>query len=164
MPSGVFKRSVEHRRKIGLATASRRGERASGYRTGTTRRGRYHLTLKPNHRFRDKNGYVFTHRLVYDDSHNCCLLPWVDIHHKDENPLNNNWYNLQPMMRGDHGRQHNTKYSDDHRCVQCGSSRTFIRRDGTKEWSNGMCHKCQNRINARKRRMKKKLLTDLHSS
>jgi len=30
------------------------------------------------------------------------LLPWVHIHHKDGNTLNNVWYNLQPLTKPQH--------------------------------------------------------------
>ena len=36
------------------------------------------------------------------------LETWEDVHHKDENPLNNNIDNLQVLSHGDHTRLHKT--------------------------------------------------------
>jgi hypothetical protein len=55
-----------------------------------------------DHRFANSKGYIKKHRLVYEESRNCCLLPWADCHHKDGNKLNNIWYNLQPFSIGQH--------------------------------------------------------------
>jgi len=69
----------------------------------TTGRFRRHgRVYKPNHHFADYAGYVQEHRLVVEEQWNCCLLPWADVHHRDEDIQNNVWYNLWPMMRAQH--------------------------------------------------------------
>ena len=46
------------------------------------------------------------HRLVYEDHHNCTLLPDTDIHHIDGDKLNNDIDNLQAISHSDHSREH----------------------------------------------------------
>jgi hypothetical protein len=87
---------------------------------------------RPDHPQADKNGYVLRSRLVYEESHNCCLLPWALIHHRDKNPLNDVWYNLLAVWRGQHNTIHlkgTTKYDHTSRsCIDCGSKTTHIDR------------------------------------
>lgn len=40
------------------------------------------------------------------------LLPNEEVHHKDENPLNNDIGNLQVRIHGEHQAEHSTKYHD----------------------------------------------------
>ena len=40
------------------------------------------------------------------------LLPGEEVHHKDENPLNNNIDNLEVRFHGEHQAEHSTKYHD----------------------------------------------------
>lgn len=40
------------------------------------------------------------------------LLPNEEVHHKDENPLNNNISNLEVRLHGEHQAEHSTKYHD----------------------------------------------------
>lgn len=40
------------------------------------------------------------------------LLPNEDVHHKDENPLNNTLGNLEIRIHGEHQAEHSTKYRD----------------------------------------------------
>jgi HNH endonuclease len=61
----------------------------------------------------DKKGYIRLsrglkmHRVIYEQWYDCCLLPWIDIHHIDGNKQNNRIENLQPMKHSDHGKLHN---------------------------------------------------------
>ena len=59
----------------------------------------------------DKDGYlriningkrILLHRLIYEDEYNCCLLPYVVLHHIDKNIYNNFIENLEPMYRDQH--------------------------------------------------------------
>ena len=69
----------------------------TGYKVTTTiRRG-----IDKEGRRKKYTGY---HRRVYEEYYNCCLLSYTDIHHKDENKLNNNISNLEPIY---HGSRHN---------------------------------------------------------
>jgi hypothetical protein len=113
----------------------------------------YMLIRRPDHPFADSKGYVFEHRLVYEESHNCYLLPWVHIHHKDGNRLNNVWYNLQPLTGGQHLRLELTgKWKVDMSgriCFACGSDKTRIQKRNNSNrpnwcFHNGkpLCNKC----------------------
>ena len=49
------------------------------------------------------------------------LLPNEEVHHKDENPLNNNLTNLEIVFHGEHQAKHATKYYDTTAvCSWCG--------------------------------------------
>jgi hypothetical protein len=91
----------------------------------------YFRVMKKGHPRADRNGYVFEHDIVYEESHNCCVLKWGAIHHRDGNKQNNVWYNLQGMMHGQHSRLSNTfpkKDMSGRRCSRCGSSKTVMYR------------------------------------
>jgi HNH endonuclease len=64
----------------------------------------YIRILKPDHHFTNNLGYVYEHRLIWEEYYNCCLLPVGMIHHingiKDDNRIEN----LQLMSRSDHGK------------------------------------------------------------
>lgn len=72
------------------------------YKGGRYTNGTYIRVLKRNHPKSGRYGYIFEHRLIYEESRNCCLLPWADIHHLDGNKHNNIWYNLQAMSHAKH--------------------------------------------------------------
>lgn len=57
----------------------------------------------------DEKGYLCigrknnrAHRRIYEEYYKCCLLSWIDLHHKDGDKLNNNITNLQPMTHSEH--------------------------------------------------------------
>lgn len=66
----------------------------------------YMLVKRRDHPFANNHGYVFEHRIVYEETYNCILMPWVTLHHKDGNKLNNVWYNLEHISRGKHSSVH----------------------------------------------------------
>lgn len=49
---------------------------------------------------------IRTHIHVFQQYHQCCMLPWGDIHHINENKLDNRIENLQGMMHGKHSSIH----------------------------------------------------------
>ena len=55
-----------------------------------------------------KNHKKRLHRLLYEDYHNCTLLPNAVIHHRDGNRLNNRKNNLELMDRATHVKLHHT--------------------------------------------------------
>lgn len=105
-------------------------------------------------KYKDKDGYILIrkpdsfryvgeHRLVYEESRNCCLLSWTDIHHMDGNRQNNIWYNLQPL---DHKR-HNIIDMSDRICAACGSNKTELNTTNNRQrWcflnNKLVCRKC----------------------
>ena len=77
-----------------------------GRRYREERGRRYILMWKPEHHFADHQGYVLEHRLVWEREYNAILLPWSNVHHRDNDSLNNVWYNLRAMMATEHSRFH----------------------------------------------------------
>lgn len=61
------------------------------------------------------------------------LLPNEDVHHKDENPLNNDLDNLEIKIHGEHQREHSTKYYDTTAiCAWCGKEFLWTGKDQRK--------------------------------
>lgn len=49
------------------------------------------------------------------------LEPYEDVHHKDNNPLNNELSNLELVLHGPHQKDHSQKYFDkEAKCDVCG--------------------------------------------
>jgi len=46
------------------------------------------------------------HRIIYEQHYNCCLLPFIEIHHVDGNSKNNNIENLMPVTTIEHYHIH----------------------------------------------------------
>lgn len=115
------KRSLEVREKI---SEGHKGDKAPWF-------GK-HLTMETKRKLSDsrkkngtlnKFGYRFIkvlredkpsrkrleHRAVYEEYYNCCLLNWVDIHHKNGNKLDNSIENLEPIAHGKHTILHKRK-------------------------------------------------------
>lgn len=68
--------------------------------------GGYMFELCPFHKKANPFGFVPQHRLVVERALNRYLLPREQIHHIDNNPLNNCIENLQILSRSDHLRLH----------------------------------------------------------
>jgi hypothetical protein len=49
------------------------------------------------------------HRIIYEKHHNCCLLPFIEIHHIDGNHNNNDITNLKPVTALEHYEIHLTQ-------------------------------------------------------
>lgn len=75
---------------------------------------------------KDKDGRYHTKsypRYVVENALNITLPDDVDVHHKDENPLNNDLGNLEIVKRGEHRSMHAKIYEDVViRCPQCGAA------------------------------------------
>ena len=80
----------------------------------------YRKIRKLDHPFKDCDGFVFEHRLVAEkyllNEENSIeidgkryLKPEYDVHHIDENRLNNDPINLQVLLKGKHKSYHNKK-------------------------------------------------------
>jgi hypothetical protein len=89
----------------------------------------------PEHYSSQKDGRVFEHVYFYEQYNKCCLLSWGLVHHIDGNKENNMPWNLQGMMRRDHGKLHNTnkhhrlgkhKNTLNRKCYLCKSNKTLI--------------------------------------
>lgn len=55
---------------------------------------------------KEGNKNKLLHRLVFEDFYQIKLSPKIIIHHYDENPLNNEIWNLIPMTREEHNATH----------------------------------------------------------
>lgn len=99
----------------------------------------YVYTHTKNKTRKYKYGLIRKHRLVYEEYYNCCLLPWIDIHHINGNKIDNRIENLEPLTRSDHNRKHNPRISsykpnssrprinsNDNICSICNSNKTYI--------------------------------------
>lgn len=111
----------------------------------------YELKLVPDHHFANCYGRVRNHRLVYEEYHKCCLLPWAEIHHIDKNKLNNNIDNLIILNTSDHCRLHNIKDMSNRKCSECGSDKTQWDKRGWFEWFDDKdegwyCRRCYKRL------------------
>lgn len=56
-----------------------------------------------------REGYELEHRLLMEQHLGRKLYEWEDVHHKDENKLNNSLDNLEVMPRGEHMSYHAKK-------------------------------------------------------
>lgn len=65
-------------------------------------------------------------KYVYETHYNITINTGYDVHHKDENPLNNEISNLELMEKSRHNRMHGLKQSSKYeeikkvKCVMCG--------------------------------------------
>ncbi len=121
----------------------------------------YKWIYDPKHHFADKDGYVAEHRYLYEQYHNCCLLPWVIIHHKNEIKTDNRLENLEVWNRSEHQNIHNPRkgYRKDlngRTCLECGSDKTFPSKNGQPHWcrhpitkAEWICETCYKRISRR---------------
>ena len=67
----------------------RRGELSYAWKGGRYIDSKGYVRIyKPNHH-RSYDRHVFEHVVKYEEYHNCCLLPWNVIHHRNGNKQNN---------------------------------------------------------------------------
>lgn len=89
----------------------------------------------------------YEHRLIYEEYHKCCVLPWIVVHHKNNKSKDNSIENLQLMTIPEHHSHHNKK-NPSRQCVKCGSTTTYTNpRTGRYKWygSNDKgwnCNRC----------------------
>lgn len=145
-----FKHSEETKVRFRL----RVGDKAGGWKGGRyiSSKG-YHYLYKPNHHFATKDGYVFEHRIVWEEYHNAVLLPWGDIHHRDHDKLNNKIENLDAMIHGKHTTLTNTKHFSNVCCHYCNDSKTYIKKNGKpmwyhdkNDWESFVCKQCYDKL------------------
>lgn len=113
MPTGIYKRTKYHRKrisdalkKIGHKPPTLTGKDSSNWKGGKIFRSGYIYILKPEHPNSGKQGYIAEHRLVMEKHLGRFLNKKETIHHIDGNQSNNILENLKLFAtRGKH-----TKY------------------------------------------------------
>jgi hypothetical protein len=130
------------------------------------KKGDYLLTYVPSHPKCHKSGHISLHRWIYEQYYNVCLLPYIDIHHKNGDTKDNRIENLIPITRSGHTIHHNKttrvytrKHTSDTRCSKCNKG-SYKRKDGTFQWYRNkegefICLNCYDKYIRKK---KKKLL------
>lgn len=58
--------------------------------------------------------YVLEHRIIWEQYHNACLLPWSHVHHRDGNKKNNDIDNLEGMTSIQHIKLHSPHKHPNH--------------------------------------------------
>lgn len=136
----------------------KRGTENSMYNNGRHVSKKYIYRNKPDHHFAHKNGMVYEHRLVYEEYYKCCLLPWGDIHHLNENKHDNRIENLQLLSKIDHNKLSQKNYFEKRRkeilkriCCICNNKTLFCKikqsylwfrnPKNTNEWLCNACYK-----------------------
>lgn len=130
----------------------------------------YIYTHTTNKTRTNKQGLIRKHRLVYEEYYNCCLLPWIHIHHINGNKTDNRIENLEPLTGSEHNRRHNPRIkrrgpgikkrnSDDNTCSICNSDKTYIDKRWDKPvWYRDdkdgvLCGKCYRKVRKLMRRL-----------
>lgn len=86
--------------------------------------------------------WLLEHRLVWEQSRDCCLTPWGDVHHlnvhnltPEENKLDNSPENLEGVMHSHHTIIHSTKDMSERVCLLCGSLTTYLMNGIYEHWA-----------------------------
>jgi hypothetical protein len=118
----------------------------------------------PDYPRAEKDGYVAEHIYVYQEFNKVCLLPWAEVHHID--PVREGWclnmpWNLIGVMKSTHRTLDRTKNLDGNTCINCNSSKTYIKPNGRPMWyydkdDNPLCEKCYGKLRHIKKERKKK--------
>lgn len=74
-----------------------RGPNHHSWKGGRKKSGRSIFIYRPNHHFARNDGYVQEHRLVYEEYHKCCILPWILCCHRNGDGHDNRIENLELM-------------------------------------------------------------------
>ena len=72
----------------------------------------YKYILRPDHHFANSKGYVREHRIVFEEYHNCIILPWGAVHHKNRIKDDNRIENLEGMSKRQHKVLHGKESSN----------------------------------------------------
>ena len=83
------------------------GEWAANYRIGSRRSRQYIEAEAKWNPGANSRGYVSLHRLIAEAHAGRFLRPDEIVHHRDGDPRNNHWSNLEIMTQADHAKEHN---------------------------------------------------------
>lgn len=138
------KLTEEHKKRIG-----RSGEKNWNYRGGRSLHSGGYMRLNLQNGKKDPR--VLEHRIIYEKHYKCCLLSWIQIHHKNHNKKDNRPENLEPLTAKQHAQKHRKDMSD-RLCIVCDSGNTLIYK-GRPVWrrhpvtkQKWVCNKCADRI------------------
>ena len=128
-----------------------KGENNPNWKGGRYIRKGYAYVWAPNHPNSDKSGYCREHVKVMSDHIGRKLTEEEQVHHKDENKLNNDLSNLQIVSKAEHVRIHLKKDMTGRSCKLCGTNKTRIDSRGYHYWhkyeGGFRCSKCYKKNN-----------------
>lgn len=149
--------------RVGTANPNygKRGIETSTYKTGRTKSGDgkyWILSGKQGYHGADKYGRIYEHVFVFQEYHQCCMLKWGEIHHKNKNGLDNRIINLEGVLASKHKKLfHPKKDTTNTLCIQCGG-KTSVDKRGYERWHRYQDgHRCDT---CYKRDMRKQKLID----
>ena len=97
--------------------------------------------------------YIPKHVDIYQKYHKLCMLRCGHVHHKDNNPLNNEISNLEGMTASKHMSITHKIDMSDRFCLLCNSNTSYIRKEGYTCWykfENGfICDSCYQKCGKR---------------
>jgi HNH endonuclease len=82
------------------------GSLAANFKTGNVKDRAYIRILVPWHPNKDRQNKVHLHRIIVEAKLGRFLKEDEIVHHKDGNPENNHWDNLEVMSQAEHAKQH----------------------------------------------------------
>ena len=85
----------------------RRGPNHPRWKNGIKMHEGYIMIKMPNHPNAKKSGYILLHRLIMSEHLKRPLRDNEDVHHRNENILDNQISNLKLMTHGGHTTHHN---------------------------------------------------------
>ena len=141
MPTGIYKRTAEHRRiisealkKSGHTPSIFKGEKSSRWKGGRIlRHGYIHLKVI-DHPTANKQGYIPEHRLVMEKYLGRYLFPKEVVHHVNHIKSDNRIENLELCeSAGKHTRDHHPEIAERQRITFKG-----LRRSPNTEFKKGM--------------------------
>lgn len=109
-----------------------KGSQNPNWKGGRRKFGEYWYLWIPDYHHSHKN-HVREHVYFYEQFHKCCMLPWGDVHHIDENKENNMPWNLVGMMKSEHQKIHHIKDMSGRFCKYC-NGKTYLNPYGLENW------------------------------
>jgi len=123
-----------------------KGENNPNWKGGRYIKRGYVYVRAPDHPNSDKRGYIREHVKVVSDSIGRPLKKGEQVHHKDQNKLNNDISNLMIVTKKEHLLIHLKKDMTNRLCELCGTTKTRIDSRGYAYWhkyqDGYICVKC----------------------
>lgn len=137
----------------------------------------YCLVYRPDHPNAQTNGCIPIHRLIYEHylkilfDEDIYIPREIEIHHINENTLDNSLINLLPLNKSGHTTTHNLIDMSDRRCVKCNGNKTHMRKTkigkrpnwfGNKDYG-WICSYCYDKMRG-SRKTRRKVILDINHS